>query len=209
VATPQWTLVDNDDCPYFELRDSHYSMKLTTGEGQKSFCNATNLILLKQIHSAKIINVDRNKMRIGDGLLSSQMQNVLGIKIADCLPVYLYNETTMCIIHCGWRGIVSGIAQRARYLMGTYSYVLGSCIGPECYEVKRDVIDQFKNRYSCAVIKKKTAFFLDLKKAVIKDLGTKSMIASLDLCTKCHPEFFYSFRRGDRKKRNFALMSRI
>ena len=37
------------------------------------------------------------------------------------------------------------------------------------------------------------------------ELGERDKLASLDLCTKCHPEYFYSYRRGD-KKRNYALI---
>jgi copper oxidase (laccase) domain-containing protein len=206
---PQWFLKSSEDYRYFELQDSGYSLKCTVRDEQDRYVDAIVPILLEQIHSSLIIDVDSDSTRVGDGLLSSLGHGVLGIKIADCLPVYLYNDSAMCLIHCGWRGILSGIARNARYLMGTYSYALGACIGPECYEVKTDVVDRFKERYAFAISEKEDMFYLDLKKAVMYDLGEESLVTSLDLCTKCHPEYFYSYRRGDRRKRNYALMARI
>lgn len=208
MNTPQWTLHNNKTCSFFELRDSLYSMKFTVKTTKNQCRTRCAPTFLQQIHSSLIIDIDHDTSRIGDGLLSKNMRNVLGIKVADCLPVYLYNDTTMCIIHCGWRSIIGGIARHARKCMGTFSYVLGACIGPECYEVQPDVAAQFNEHCAIAVLRNKGRFFLDLKKAVILDLGEESLVATLDLCTKCHPEYFFSYRRGDRKKRNYALISR-
>jgi YfiH family protein len=205
---PRWLLQGADDCRFFELQDSSYSMRFTIRDFDDRCIDVIKPVLLTQIHSATIIDVDNDATRNGDGLCSSHMHSALGIKVADCLPVYLYNDTMICIIHCGWRGIAAGIARYARQYMGTFSYALGACIGPECYEVQQDVVDQFKIRYASALLRKDGAYRLDLKKAVIQDLGNASLVASLDYCTKCHPEYFYSFRRGDRKKRNYAIITK-
>ncbi|MBN2621099.1 polyphenol oxidase family protein [candidate division WOR-3 bacterium] len=183
-------------------------MKFSVGADQERCVKIYSPTFLKQIHSATIIDLDEDDSRIGDGLLTRDLKKTMGIKVADCLPVYMYNNTAMCIIHCGWRGILGGIARKARRIMRTYRYVLGACIGPECYEVKQDVTGRFTEEYPAAVKEHDGCYFLDLKKAVIQDLGQAALIADLDLCTKCHPEFFFSYRRGDREKRNYAIMSR-
>jgi copper oxidase (laccase) domain-containing protein len=63
----------------------------------------------------------------------------------------------------------------------------------------------FTPQYKTAIIRRDTRYFVDLKGAVIEDLGKDNLIGSLDLCTKCHPEYFYSYRRGDKNKRNYAV----
>lgn len=209
MNNPGWSLQNTDGCTFFEFRDASYIMKFTVGADQENCANKVSPIFLKQVHSAMIINLDEDDTRIGDGFLARDSRNVMGLKIADCLPVYLYNDKTMCLIHCGWRGILEGIAKKARDLLGIYSYALGACIGVECYEVKYDVVVPFRARYPDAIIENKDKCFLDLKKAVIQDLGEAFLTADLDLCTKCHPEYFFSYRRGDREKRNYALMTGI
>jgi copper oxidase (laccase) domain-containing protein len=88
---------------------------------------------------------------------------------------------------------MKGIVKRAEELMGDYKYCLGASIGPCCYEIKQDVVELFNKKYKNAIIFKNQKYFLDLKTAVIKDLGN-------------HPEYFYSYRRGDDKKRNYAII---
>jgi len=204
-----WILQNNEGFCFFEFNDDPYRLKFTVRQNKTHCKEQLSPTCLTQIHSSTIINIDHDDTRVGDGVISSDPRRVLGVKIADCLPVYLYNESTMCIIHCGWRGIIGGIARNARKLMNTYSYALGACIGSECFEVQCDVMELFRIDYPAAISNKNGRYFLDLKKAVIQDLGEASLVASLDLCTKCYPEYFYSYRRGDRENRNYATISRI
>ena len=72
-------------------------------------------------------------------------------------------------------------------------------------EIKQDVVDRFKQDYAHAILPRDGRYYLDLRAAVVKDLGADTLLGSLDLCTKCHPEYFYSNRRGD-IQRNYALV---
>ena len=66
------------------------------------------LISVSQIHSAIIHRVDRPAVRPlqGDGLITSEPGILLGIKIADCLPVLIVDPERRAIgvFHAGWRG---------------------------------------------------------------------------------------------------------
>jgi YfiH family protein len=172
--------------------------------GQDALVKSLNPIFLKQIHSSIIIDVESQAERTGDGLVSSTGNN-LGIKVADCLPVYLYSPDRLAIIHCGWRGIIEGITKKAANMLGEFRFLLGASIRPCCYEIGKDVIDLFQKDHADAIIARDGKHYLDLKAAVIKDLGSERLLGSLDLCTKCHPELFYSHRRGD-SQRNYALI---
>lgn len=209
ASRKDWQLIEQENIKYFQFKWRNNLAIYSTRYGEDEFLRNLEPVFLKQIHSDIIINLDSNGSRMGDGLILQKRNIVPGIKIADCLPVYLFNDKKVCIIHCGWQGIIKGIVKRAKELMDNYKYCLGASIGPCCYEVKQDVVELFNKKYKNAIVLKDQKYFLDLKSAVIEDLGNKDLLASLDLCTKCHPEYFYSYRRGDDKKRNYAIIIRI
>ncbi len=201
-----WQLVREKDVIYYRAKWKDTVVIYSTKHGEDGFLRKFKPVFLKQIHSETIIDIDFNSERVGDGIVTRRKNRVLGIKVADCLPVYLFNPDKICIIHCGWRSIIKGIAQQANTIMDEYKYILGASIGVCCYEIKEDLMKLFKERYKRAVIYNNHRYFLDIKAAVVEDLGEKNLVASLDLCTKCHADYFYSHRRGD-KKRNYALIT--
>ncbi len=203
----KWQLVSEHNLSYFRFQwQNNFALYSTVSSGD-TFLEKFNPICLKQIHSDIIIDVDTVDQQIGDGLISHKKDCFIGIKIADCLPVYLFNDESICLIHCGWRGLIKGIARMAAQRLGTYKYVFGASIGSCCYEVSGRVVDLFRRRYKDAVIMRNQKKFLDLKAAVVEDLGSRNLLASLDYCTKCHPEYFYSHRRGDNERRNYAVLA--
>jgi len=205
VLNVSWQLVHDKDIMFYQLKWKETTVLYSTKQGEAAFLRKFNPILLHQIHSSTIVDLDRDHKRIGDGMVTRRKNYALGIKVADCLPVYLFNAERICIIHCGWRSIIRGIAKQASTVMRNYKYILGASIGVCCYEVREDLVESFSEKYENAVVSDNQRYFLDLKAAVVKDLGERYLLASLDLCTKCHSEYFYSYRRGD-KKRNYAVI---
>ena len=199
-----WRLVTRGQVRYFQYSLGKSSAMYSLRNGQDELVRQFEPVFLKQIHSNIIVDIDVQNERTGDGLVSAEKRNI-GLKIADCLPVYLFTPERTCIIHCGWRGIISGIAKEANNLLKEFYYVLGASIGPCCYEVKHDVADQFTQDYQNALQQRQSRHYLDLKAAAINDLGAENLLASLDFCTKCHSEYFYSHRRGD-PQRNYAMI---
>jgi len=200
-----WELIKDGGIEFFQFKSDNRLMLYSTKSNEERFLERFKPILLKQIHSDIIIDIDKDRARVGDGLLTQRSNLALGVKIADCLPVFLFNKAKICIIHCGWQGIIKGIAKKAKRFVDNYRFVLGACIEPCCYEVKKDTARLFTQQYKNAVIHRDTRYFIDLKGAVIEDLGEEKLVASLDFCTKCHPEYFYSYRRGDKNKRDYAV----
>jgi YfiH family protein len=199
-----WQLISTNEMQYFRFAWEKYAALYSTKFGQDALVHILKPVFLKQVHSAIIIDVESQVERTGDGLVSST-ENNLGIKIADCLPVYAFSRDRIFIIHCGWRGIIGGITRKAMKMMGDFHYLLGASIGTCCYEVRRDVVELFEKDHADAIIVRGGKHYLDLKSAVIQDLGAARLLGSLDLCTKCHPELFYSHRAGD-TQRNYALI---
>jgi YfiH family protein len=201
-----WDLVKDRGIQYFQLQWRNFSAFYTIKSNEKKVLKILNPHFLKQIHSDNIIDIDCCADAFGDGLITAKKDCLIGVKVADCLPVYIFADEKICIIHCGWRGIIKGIAKKAAILFNDYRYALGASIGLCCYEVKEDIAELFKKNYKRVIIKRGAKYYCDLKAAVIEDLGEEKLIDSLDFCTHCHDEYFYSYRRGDKKYRNYAFM---
>jgi copper oxidase (laccase) domain-containing protein len=200
----KWRLTSKGQIRYFEFAHGKHSAIYTTKHGQDDLIRDLTPIFSKQIHSKIIVDIDSAEEVTGDGVLSSTSQ-CIGVKVADCLPVYLFAQGKTCVIHCGWRGIIEGIAKEAKKILHDFHYVLGASIGPCCYEVQHDVAKLFLDNHPNAVRQRSGKYFIDLRVAVTNDLGTEFLIGRLDLCTKCHAEYFYSHRLGD-EQRNYALI---
>lgn len=91
--------------------------------------------------------------------LTSDLENLLiGVKTADCVPVLLGDTRTKAYaaVHAGWRGTVESIAvktiEKMRRTFGTNAEDLICATGPaagcENYEIGRDVIDAFAEKFA-------------------------------------------------------------
>ncbi|RKX68949.1 hypothetical protein DRP53_09625 [candidate division WOR-3 bacterium] len=169
----------------------------------------SDIIFLKQIHSAKIINIDTQKDRIGDGLFTTRSGIVLAIKVADCLPIYFFDfQIKMVgILHAGWRGTLKGISTELNRLLDSYYYVFGPAIGPCCYEIGPELARRFESKFTAAIINHNNRYFLDLKAANRLQLKGKEL-GDLKLCTHCTRDLS-SFRRDkDKARRDVAFIRR-
>jgi YfiH family protein len=106
------------------------------------------LVTCRQIHSARVITVDRpwdgQQRPRADGLATRVPGIALGVLAADCAPILLFDPVARVIgaAHGGWRGALAGIAEatiaamealgaeRERICAG-----IGPCIGRASYEV--------------------------------------------------------------------------
>lgn len=179
-----------------------------------------NLLLITQTHGAGIADASKGSIRPwprpeADILISDDPASAIGVRVADCVPILLAEETGRAVgaVHAGWRGIarrapVAGVgALRARYGVRPERLIaaLGPAIGACCYEVGPDVRQAFIEAGHHARMlerwfqpKAGGKFLLDTGLAVRDQLeGTgmpASRIHSADLCTQCHPGTFHSYR---------------
>lgn len=123
------------------------------------------LITLRQIHSG-LVHILKSKDRIpksplkGDGIVTSRAEVLLGIQVADCVPVLVgdTNRRAVGAFHAGWRGTAKRIVERGvgsmRAVFGSrpedlYA-AIGPCIHSCCYAVGSEVIDEFQSQFSYA-----------------------------------------------------------
>ncbi len=160
-----------------------------------------------------------------DGLVTREKGLLLSVRTADCVPVLLCDpEKGICAaVHAGWRGTVGGITKNAVEKMvslGARSEkilaAIGPCIGKECYEVGRELYDEFSSvssDYSEFFEPKGEKYMLDLNLANIKILTEAGIlpenISVADLCTKCNEAHFFSHRRQGAVRGTMSAMIEV
>jgi YfiH family protein len=112
---------------------------------------------------------------------------------ADCLPVAMAGPRGVAILHCGWRGLASGMIAAGAAAVEAESAAIGPGIGPCCYEVGPEVLGAF------AALGEGIAAgrMLDLPEVARRLLAAAGVerVESAGLCTFCEEELFFSHRR--------------
>lgn len=162
----------------------------------------SQLATLKQIHSANCVAASGRPGILGEGdaLLEDARGAVIAVKTADCLPVLLVDERHRAVeaVHAGWRGTVAGIVRRAAEAMqarfgtepGDLHAAIGPGIGECCYEVGPEVAAQF------GIDGRAHVDLAAANRRQLTEAGVpESRIYLSNLCTRCLPEEFHSYRR--------------
>ena len=119
-----------------------------------------HLCFMDQSHTNKVMVVDENNVEQEvfpcDGIVTKLKGVALAVMTADCLPLLLCDEEKQVVgaIHCGWRGIASGIIANAIDKMEELGArrdriiaYMGPAIGPRSFVVGDDVRDVFIQQY--------------------------------------------------------------
>jgi YfiH family protein len=173
---------------------------------------------LAQVHGATVLAARAGRCGEGDALTGEAPGLALEIATADCVPVLLVGARRLGAVHAGWRGIAAGVVTAAVAAMGgdaPTSAWIGPSIGPCCYEVDEPVADAVAAAAPGApVVARRSGRgrpVLDLVAAVEAQLADAGVarIESVDVCTRCRPEWLWSYRRdGAGAGRNMALIWR-
>ncbi len=171
----------------------------------------------KQIHSAKIEIINENNVGSGvsdlsgtfeaDGLVTNLKNVPLTVFYADCVPILLADETAgvVAAVHSGWRGTVQNIAGQAVEIMcrefaanpQNIKAAIGPSIGPCCFETGGEVAVHFDEDLRTELTGDK--FKVDLwqaNKRLLQKAGlVEENIDVLELCTMCHSDVLYSYRK--------------
>jgi len=160
---------------------------------------------LRQVHSDRVVPARPGPCGEGDALLVDRARLAATVVTADCVPVVIAGQRAATAVHAGWRGIAASLVPKAiERLRATGEEELLAWIGPAiggcCYEVGEDVAD--------LVVRATTADarlarvpegspHLDLRRAVRAQVesGGARIKGELALCTRCHPEWLWSYRR--------------
>lgn len=154
---------------------------------------------LTQKHTSRIVSASENPSLPADGIFSQSNQDLLVIRTADCIPLFIHDGRTAALLHLGWRGIVGGIIANIKQSVPQLDIpkskiVIGPGIGKCCFEVSPEIALIFESKYR---FNKEGKYHIDLEAMVVDELKKIGFekIYSLGACTYCEPEIFYSYRR--------------
>jgi polyphenol oxidase len=177
---------------------------------------AENVLMGMQVHGAEVIVHEAaqdpspyaqpgTELTESDGHATPTPGLAALVLVADCLPVALAGPGGVAMLHCGWRGLAAGIAERGAAAVSATSAAIGPGIGQCCYEVGPEVLEAFANLGEGIA----DGRMLDLPEVARRQLRAAGIegVESAGLCTKCNPELFYSHRRdGARSGRQAGLV---
>ena len=169
------------------------------------------LVLLDQKHRDRILVLKECEERDAsdsdyDAVLTDSPDRVLAIKIADCLPILAVDRVKRVIaaIHAGRQGTALQITRKTIRRMGAefgcfpedLLIAVGPSIGVCCYEIDEKVfVPEWE---SFAVPKKNGKWMIDLAGINMDQMRKEGIredqISWIDLCTRCHPDLFFSYR---------------
>jgi YfiH family protein len=199
--------------------DMGYDVKDTSQNRSALFnylgMSAENIFTVNQGHTKDIIHLKEKQTpdvcdgRTADGFITALCGPIMGITVADCVPILIFNNNGLLysILHSGWKG--TGIIENALEVFQEKYHIrpnslrvcMGPAIGPCCYRVTHERAAYFAARFGKNTIAvKKNEYYLDLMKAninLVQKWGVEDIIVMTD-CTCCNP-VLSSFRRDGKK----------
>lgn len=162
-----------------------------------------------QVHGVTVVVLGEERLRgpaTGDAFVTDRAGIPLLVGVADCAAVLLAaeNGSVVAVAHAGWRGAAAGVIRATVDALSQHYGIapdrlyaaIGPAIGPCCFEVSQDVASQF----SPANVRRSGGArpHVDLPGALAADLTAAGIppehVDRADLCTRCHPELFFSHR---------------
>ncbi|MBI3356621.1 MAG: peptidoglycan editing factor PgeF [Nitrospirae bacterium] len=225
ITVPAFAPARSGVCHFFGTRRHAAGLAVELGvpvQGGRGVARSSWVLSVKQVHGTDALVVDRaltpnDRFHGGwDALVTDQPGIMIAVRTADCVPVLVYDpkRRVVAAIHAGWRGAVAGIVPKTFALMesrfGSAPEDLRVSIGPSaggcCYEVDEPVLDRLRREFSAweKVIRgqRRGKAHLDLKALIRKQAQTAGTspksITAVNLCTICHDDLFFSYRREGR-----------
>jgi len=185
-----------------------------------------HLVLLNQIHQDRILLLREPFSTLPsllefDALITNARNIFLGILTADCLPIFIVdqNRKVIAAIHAGRQGTALHITKKVLKKMEEefgssledLIIALGPSIGPCCYEIDEKVfIPEWE---SFSISRGERRWITDLAQiniAQMKEGGIKGeQISWIDLCTCCHSDLFFSYRKEGQTGRQLSFIGMI
>ena len=178
-------------------------------------------VFLNQVHGTALVRLDEYSpdMPEADACWTQQPGVACTIMVADCLPVLFYQAQARVVAaaHAGWRGLAAGVLELTLHALsdfgapGTWRVWLGPCIGPQAFEVGKDVRAAFEHQALAAGAFKALAqpgkYLADLAALARQGLQQAGVVhlegndSSPDWCTFNQAHLYFSHRRDGRSGR--------
>mgnify|MGYP001590617103 FL=1 len=176
----------------------------------------------KQVHGDEILILEKGSRfspgAEADGVMTGEPGFVLGIKTADCIPAFFWDPVRKIagLSHAGWRGLHKGILAKMVRLFKTkfnsnipdLEIVLGPAVGPCCYETGPEFSDYFPGFFKPKLNGKGMTDLMGAARQQLQQEGVhSSRIHTMEICTACRSDEFYSARKGAQTERILSVIS--
>ena len=181
------------------------------------------LVLLDQMHRDQVlllkepINPLPSPLEY-DALITNSPNTFLGILTADCLPIFVVDQKKKVIaaIHAGRQGTTLRITEKVlKKMAGEFGcssdnllIAMGSSIGSRCYEIDERVFQPEWEPFSAP--RRVGKWTVDLAKINIAQMKRQGIqeeqISWIDLCTHCHSDLYFSYRKEGRTGRQLSFV---
>ncbi|HEY2816930.1 MAG TPA: peptidoglycan editing factor PgeF [Casimicrobiaceae bacterium] len=180
-------------------------------------------IWLRQMHGDAVASIasstlDAARMHppVADAAVTREPCIVLGVMVADCLPVLLADGAgrVIGVAHAGWRGLAGGVVENVVTAMdvppGEIIAWLGPAIGQRAFEVGEDVVAAFDDAgaspyFAAAKPGKWHADLYGIARAKLNRAGVRNIHGG-GFCTFHDAARFFSYRRDRNTGRMAALL---
>ena len=176
-----------------------------------------------QVHGSEVAiveNLDGHPPYECDALITLLPGIPIGIRIADCVPIALYGDSSsgpvLAVVHAGWRGIRDGVIGNAAELMTQYGcYEPRAIIGPHIsaleYEFGAEDLAQMVTLIGERVASwtKDGLPALDLRAAVEETLSRSSVTIDHQVARCTAQDSRYWSHRASGDSQRFALVAEI
>ncbi|MDY6982974.1 MAG: peptidoglycan editing factor PgeF [Pseudomonadota bacterium] len=170
---------------------------------------------LSQVHGTRVFHAGERALPApqADAAYASDSPLAIAVMTADCLPVLFASNDgrEIAVAHAGWRGLLNGVLEATlasfHAAPDAVSAWLGPAIGPCHFEVGAEVRTAFLARakpadhaatYAAFVAAARDGKWLAdlyaLARIRLRAAGLVSMHGDA-LCTVCHSDRFYSYRK--------------
>lgn len=179
-----------------------------------------------QVAGTEIAMIVRRNQVCGDvdGMIT-KTGNPIGIQSADCVPILLARKDggMVAALHAGWRGTKAKIVEQLATRLLAQGEVLkdwvagiGPAIGPCCYEVSEEMIEDFIKTFPGIDPDRITPTHrkLDLSEVNAQELHRVGFgqVDVIDGCTYCEMDAkgakFHSYRREGSGTRQWSIIGR-
>ena len=185
-----------------------------------------HLVLLNQIHQDRILLLREPFTPLPslleyDAMITKTPDIFLGIQTADCIPIFMVDQKRKVIaaVHAGRQGTALHITKKVLKKMKEdlscspedLLIALGPSIGACCYEIDETVFSPEWESFSTS--RGERRWMVDLAHiniAQMKHEGIKEeQIFWINLCTRCHSDLFFSYRKEGQTGRQLSFIGMI
>lgn len=177
-------------------------------------------VAVTQVHGIDLLVIDAPNPEFRhfqalecDGIVTNQPGVMLGVSVADCVPVLLLDPELKVVaaLHAGWKGTARNIVGKGVEAMVSVFgsnprailAAVGPAISPCCYEVDAPVLEAFRTQGGGYERFAEPAgagkWRLDMPAAIVAQLADAGVpdqnIETSGQCVSCTQELFFSYRR--------------